>query len=125
MLTRPLKDSEDAVDNSEFSVGQSCVQCDSRTFEKEEIGFSGCAVAGLTLNLASARTVQAVGKLGVMKSRISLNKSEVMGETVLRKPRFCIRSSIGGGAKRETKAGNGSCRVTKDGVAGTGHRYDA
>ena len=29
-----------------------------------------------------------MGKFGVMKSRISLNKSEVMGETVLRKPGF-------------------------------------
>ena len=76
-----------------------------------------------TLNLASVRKVQAVEKLGVMKSRISLNNSEEMGETVLRKPD--IRSSIGGEAKRETKAENGSCRVTKDGVAGTSHRFDA
>ena len=29
-----------------------------------------------------------MGKLGVMKSRISLNNSKVMGETVLRKPGF-------------------------------------
>ena len=40
------------------------------------------------LNLACLRNVQAVGKLGMMKSRISVNKSEVMGETVLRKPGF-------------------------------------
>ena len=29
------------------TIGQSCVQCDSRTFEKEEIGFSCCTMAGL------------------------------------------------------------------------------
>ena len=107
------------------TIGQSCLQCDSRTFEIEEIGFLGAPCPVWTLNLASVRNVQAVGKLGMMKIRISVNKSEVMGETVLRKTRFCIRSSISGGAKRETKAGNGSCRVTKDGVAGTGHRFDA
>ena len=31
-----------------------------------------------------------------------------MGDSA-QKIRFCIRSSISGGAKRETKAGNGSC----------------
>ena len=29
------------------TIDQSCVQCDSRTFEKEEIGFSWCTMAGL------------------------------------------------------------------------------
>ena len=43
-----------------------------------------------TLNLASVRKVQAVVKLGVMESRISLDKREVMGETVLRKPGFVL-----------------------------------
>ena len=41
-----------------------------------------------TLNLASVRNVQAMGKLGVTESRISLDKREVMGQTVLRKPGF-------------------------------------
>ena len=35
------------------------------------------------------------------------------GRDSAQKTRFCIRSPIGGGAKRETKAGNGSCRVPK------------
>ena len=48
--------------------------------------FLGAPWPDWTLNLAGVKKVQAVGKLGVMKSRISLNKSEVMGETVLRKP---------------------------------------
>ena len=43
-----------------------------------------------TLNLASGKEAQAVGKLGAMKSRISVNKSEVVGETVLRKPDFLL-----------------------------------
>ena len=77
------------------------------------------------LNLASVREVQAVGKLGVMKCRISVNKSEVMEEAVPRKSGFCIRSSISGGAKRETNARNESCRVTKDDVAGKADRFVA
>ena len=47
-----------------------------------------------TLNPASVREVQAVRQLGVMKSRISENKSEVMGETVLRKSRFVFVPSL-------------------------------
>ena len=66
---------------------QTCLQCDSRTFEMEEIGFLGAPWPVWTLNLASVSNVQAVGKLGMMKSRISVNKSEA-GETVLRKPGF-------------------------------------
>ena len=61
-----------------------------------------------TLNLASVRKVQAVGELGVMESRISLEKREVMGETVLRKPCFVFVPPIGGEAKREMEAGNES-----------------
>ena len=41
-----------------------------------------------TLNLASVRKVQAMGKLGVEGSRITLKKEHVMGETVLRKLGF-------------------------------------
>ena len=87
----------------------------------KKLVFLGATWPVWTLNLAGVRNVQAVGKLGVMKSRISLNKSEVMGETVLRKP----GSPSVVKQKRETKAGNGSCRVAKDGVAGTVYRFDA
>ena len=55
---------------------------------KKKLVFLGAPCPVWTLNLAGVRKVQAVGKLGVMKSRISLNKSEVVGETVLRKPGF-------------------------------------
>ena len=41
-----------------------------------------------TLHLASVRKVQAMGKLGVEGSRITLKKEHVMGETVRRKPGF-------------------------------------
>ena len=53
---------------------------------KKKLVFPGAPWPVWTLTLAGVRKVQAVGKLGVMKSRISLNKSEVTGETVLRKP---------------------------------------
>ena len=75
-----------------------------------------------TLNLASVR--KGCRKAWRDEKSNFWNKREVMGETVLRKPEVSIRSSSGG-AKRETKAGNGSCRGTKDDVAGTGHRFDA
>ena len=69
---------------------QSCLQCDSRTFEVEESGFLGAPWPVWTLNLDSVSNVQAVGKLGMMKSRTSVNNSEVMGETVFRKSGFAF-----------------------------------
>ena len=52
---------------------------------KKKLVFLGAPWPVWSLNLGSVRKVQAVGKLGVMKSRISVNKSEVTGETVPRK----------------------------------------
>ena len=65
------------------TTSQSCVQGEFRTFETGQIGFSWWPV--WSPNFAGVKDVQIVGKLGVMKSRISVNDSEVMGETVLRK----------------------------------------
>ena len=47
-----------------------------------------------TLNLASGKEAQAVGKLGVMKSRIEQERSD--GRDSAEKIRLCIRSSISG-----------------------------
>ena len=58
-----------------------------QSIEKEQTGFSWCTMAW-TLNLASVKNVQAMGKLGVKESRIFLKKGHVMEETVLRKPGF-------------------------------------
>ena len=52
---------------------------------KRKLVFLGASWPVWTLNLVGVKEVQAVGKLGVMKSRISVNNSEVLGETVLRK----------------------------------------
>ena len=42
-----LKSQQNARNMCKSVVNQSCVQCISRTFEKEEIGFSWCNMAGL------------------------------------------------------------------------------
>ena len=52
---------------------------------KKKLGFPGTPWPVWTVNPASVREVQAVRKLGVMKSRTSVNKSEVIGEAVIRK----------------------------------------
>ena len=73
-----------------------------------------------TLNLACVRKVQAVEKLGVMSSRISLNNGEVVGDTLLRKPGFVFvpPSMVKQNVKRKPE-------IAKDGVAGTSRRFDA
>ena len=55
---------------------------------KKKLVFLGAPWPVWTLSLACVRKVQEMGKLGVKESRISLDKREVMGETVLRKPSF-------------------------------------
>ena len=71
------------------AVDRLCVQRDSRTTEKKKKLVSlGAPWPAWTLNLASVRKVQAMGKLGVKESRIVLQKGQVMGETVFRKPGF-------------------------------------
>ena len=87
------------------TVDQLCVQRDSRTIENKKQVSLGAPWPAWTLNLASVRKVQAVGRLGVKESRLVLRKEQVMGETVFRKTRFCVRAPIGGGAKRETVGG--------------------
>ena len=76
-----------------------------------------------TLNLASVRKGCRKAWRDEKSNFCEQERSD--GRDSAQKTRVCIRSSISGGAKRETKAGNGSCRGTKDDVAGTGHRFDA
>ena len=75
-------------------------------FKKKNFVFLSAPWPVWTLNLDSVRKVQPIGKLGVMESRISLDKREVMGETVLRKLGFVFVPSSG--VKRGTEAGNES-----------------
>ena len=56
--------------------------------KKKKLIFLGAPRPVWTLNLTNVRKVQAMVKLGVMESRISLDKREVVGETVFRKPGF-------------------------------------
>ena len=68
------------------------------------MAFLGAPWPVWTLSFACVRKVQAVGKLGVMKSRIFFEQERGDGKDSAHKTRFCIRSSIGSGAKRETEA---------------------
>ena len=52
------------------------------------MGFSWSTMAVLDAESRKCEESPGCGKLGVMKSRISLNNNEVMGETLLRKPGF-------------------------------------
>ena len=107
------------------TVDQLCLQRESRTIEQEETGFTWCTMASLDAEPRQCEESPSNGKLWVKESRISMEKGQVMGETVLRKPRICVRSPTSGGARSETEARNGSCGVTKDGVAGTSDNFDA
>ena len=71
---------------------------------KKKLVFLGAPWPVWTLSLACGRKVQAMGKLGVKESRISLDKREVMGETVLRKPGlvFVPPSMVEQNVKRKT-----------------------
>ena len=53
---------------------------------REELGFLGAPWPPWTLDLASAQTIQAMGKLGVTRSRPSFGKKQVLGGSVIRKP---------------------------------------
>ena len=59
------------------------------------------------------RNVQATGKLGVKESRIFLKKGTRHGRRQCSENQVLCSFSIGGGAKRETEAGHGSCGVAK------------
>ena len=76
------------------TLDQSCVQSDSRSIEKRETRFLGCALAW-TLDLAGVQKIQAMGKLGVKRSRQFFVKKQVLGGSVIRKPGV-VRSSVGG-----------------------------
>ena len=63
--------------------------------KKKKLVSLGAPWSAWTLNLASVRKVQAMGKLGAKESRIFLKKEQVMGETVFRKPGFVfVPSSV-------------------------------
>ena len=55
---------------------------------QDKLFFFGAPWPVLSPKFAGVKDVQIVGKLGVTKSRISVNDSEVMGETALRKQGF-------------------------------------
>ena len=54
------------------------LQSDSRTIEKRETAW--------TLDLASVQKIQALGKLGVTRSRQTFGKKQVLGGSVIGKP---------------------------------------
>ena len=91
-------------------------------WRKKKLVCLGAPLPVWTLNLATLKEVQAVGELGVMKNGMSVNRSEMMGETVLRKSRFVFApsSAVEQNVKRKPEMDR-----TEDGVAGTDHRFDA
>ena len=74
------------------TIGQCVCSVILEHLRKKKLFFLSAPWPVCSLNLASVRKVQAVAKLGVMKSRISFNNSEAMGETVPRKPSFVFVS---------------------------------
>ena len=69
------------------TTSQSCV-LSFELLRQDKLVFLGAPWPVWSPNFAGVKDVQIVGKLGVMKSRISVNESEVMGETALRKQGF-------------------------------------
>ena len=70
------------------TTSQSCVQGSFELLRQYKLVFLGAPWPVWSPNFAGVKDVQIVGKLGVTKSRISVNESEVMGETALRKQGF-------------------------------------
>ena len=83
--------SQESAERSQHAqtIGQSCVQCDSRTFEKEEIVFFWWTLTGLDADsrLCDEGPGFSEARRGEMSNFFEQERSDV-GETVLRKPGF-------------------------------------
>ena len=78
-----------------------------------------------SLDAEPRKCEESPGNGKVKESRIFLEKEQVTGETVFRKPGFVFVLPSVVEQKRETEARDGPCGVAKDGVAGTGDQFDA
>ena len=54
--------------------------------KREKLVFLGAPWPAWTLDLASVQKIQAMGKLGVTRSRQTFGKKQVLGGSVIRKP---------------------------------------
>ena len=86
---------------------------------REKLVFLGAPWPAWTLDLASVQKIQAMGKLGVTRSRQTFGKKQVLGGSVIRKPciMFVPPSVVEQSAK--LKSGLDLKNFTKNRVAGT------
>ena len=68
------------------TLGQSCVQSDSRTIEKRETGFPGCALACVDSGSRQCEENLSIGEVGSDEKSSNLWEEEVLGGSVIRKP---------------------------------------
>ena len=76
-------------------VGHVCSLIHEQPQSKKKVS-SGAPWPAWTLDLASLKKIQAMGRLGMAKNYDTFDKKQVMGEDCDQKTWHCVRSPVGG-----------------------------